>query len=300
MSLLLRSSCLLIVFSMTIADARLCAQRGSSDLETLREAEHLDPQWENVRAHLPDPTVATPAQLELAGDVLRARRFPEDALDYYNYALRRGGDEAGLLNKIGVTHLELRHTEVARVYFQRVVHLKQKSAEGWNNLGAVEYLDRRFGDAVSDYKRAIKADGKTAAFHSNLGTAYFEQKDYKGARRQFDIALRLDPKISQHDGAAGVTAHLLSPEDHARYCFEMARLYAERGDDANMIHYLTMASEGGFDVLGEMHSDKVMAAYRQDPRVLLLVQNARALRNGRDSLAEAKGDLPPLAASASR
>ena len=31
-------------------------------------------------------------------------------------------------------------------------------------------------------------------------------------------------------------------------CFEMARLYAELGDETNMLHYLTMASEGGFDV----------------------------------------------------
>jgi tetratricopeptide (TPR) repeat protein len=300
MSMLLRPSCLLIIFSMTIANARLRAQPESSDHQTLREMEHQDPQWETIRAHLPDPTAATPDRLELAADVLRARRFPEDALDYYNYALQRGGNESQLLNKIGVTHLELRRTEVARIYFQRVVHLKQKSAEGWNNLGAVEYLDAHFGSAVSDYKRAIKVDGKSATFHSNLGTAYFEQKDYKNARRQFDIALRIDPKMSQHDGAAGITAHLLSPEDHAHYCFEMARLYAERGDEANLMHYLTLASEGGFDVLSEMRSDKVLAGYRKDPRVLLLVQNARALRNDRVSVAEAKGDLPPLSASANR
>jgi hypothetical protein len=90
---------------------------------------------------------------------------------------------------------------------------------------------------------------------------------------------------------------MLSPEDHARYCFEMARLYAKRGDEVEMMHYLTMASEGGFDVLREMNSDVEMARYRKDPRVLLLVRNGQALRSGH-SLAEAKakGGLPALPA----
>ena len=52
--------------------------------------------------------------------------------------------------------------------------------------------------------------------------------------------------------SAGVTAQMVSPEDHARFCFEMARIYAELGDEAKMLHYLTMASEGGFDVLSAM------------------------------------------------
>jgi hypothetical protein len=87
---------------------------------------------------------------------------------------------------------------------------------------------------------------------------------------------------------------MVSPEDHARYCFEMARLYAELGDETNMLHYLTMASEAGFDVLGEMHGDSMMDRYRKDPRVVLLVKNARVLRTGRASVDDATGKVPPL------
>ena len=60
-----------------------------------------------------------------------------------------------------------------------------------------------------------------------------------------------------------MTAHMLSPEDHARYCFEMARLYAELGDEANMLRYLTKASEGGFDVMSEMRSDAKLDSLSQ-------------------------------------
>ena len=99
--------------------------------------------------------------------------------------------------------------------------------------------------------------------------------------------------MAYHDGTGGLTAHMLSPEDHARYCFEMARLYAELGDETDMLHYLTMASEGGFDVLGEMRSDAKLDRYRKDARVILLVKNAKAMRSGRASI-DGTNNVPPL------
>jgi tetratricopeptide (TPR) repeat protein len=302
MSPTFRSSCLCLLVGLLSSPFAL-----SSDLSygvqqavptsdaAMRELRHLDPQWQSVRPHLPNPATATEEQLEMVGDVLRARRFPEDALDYYTYALRRGGgDEVMLMNKLGVTQLDLRHTAAARAYFERAIRVKQKDAVAWNNLGAVEYSEGRFATAIADYRRAIKLNKASATYHSNLATAYFEEKNYKDARQQLKIALRLDPEVTHRDGIGGLTAHMVSPEDHARYCFEMARLYADLGDETNMLHYLTMASEGGFDVIGEMRSDDMMAHYRKDPRVVMLVKNARALRSGRASIDDAPGKIPPL------
>jgi tetratricopeptide (TPR) repeat protein len=270
-------------------------QQNAPTAEAMRDLRHQDPQWESVKLHLPDPATATEQQLEMVADVLRARRFPEDALDYYVYALRRGGgDEVLLMNKIGVTQLDLRHTAAARAYFERAIKLKKKDAVAWNNLGAVEYIDGRFATAISNYSRAIKLNKTSAIYHSNLATALFEEKKYKDAREQFKIALQIDPDMAHHDGTGGLTAHMLSPEDHARYCFEMARLYAELGDETNMLHYLTMASEGGFDVMGEMRSDGRLDRYRKDARVILLVKNAKAMRSGRASIDDAASKVPPL------
>jgi Flp pilus assembly protein TadD len=301
MSMQLRSACLLLLFSTFLPATGNGEQKNAPNYQTMRELRHEDPQWLLVQPHLPDPATATPQMLEMAGDVLRARRFPEDALEYYNYALQKGGKESTLMNKLGVTELEMRNTVAARLYFERLVHLMRKDAQGWNNLGAVECIDGNFGRAIADYNRAIKLDkvrDKTsAAYHSNLGAALIEQKDFRGARQQYEIALRMDPEMTDRGGSTGMTARMLSPEDHARYCYEMARLYAERKDDTNVLHYLTMASEAGFDVLTEMSSDKVLGSYRKDPRVLLLVRNSQALRSGR-AVAEVKGELPPLAPTA--
>jgi tetratricopeptide (TPR) repeat protein len=269
-------------------------QQNAPTAEAMRELQHQDPQWQLLKEHLPNPETASPQQLEMVGDVLRARRFPQDALDYYVYALKRGGDEETLMKKLGITQLDLRHTAAARAYFLRAVRLQRKDSIAWNNLGAVEYIDGRFGTAISDYMRAIKLDKKSAAFHANLATAYFDQRNYKQARQQFKIALELDPEVATHDNTGGLTAHTISPEDHARYCFEMAKLYAELGDQGNMLHYLTMASEAGFDVIGEMYTDPALDRYRKDPRVLLLVRNAKALRNGTTSSDRSAAKIPTL------
>jgi len=302
MSSHLRPACFVLLLGLLSAPSPLVAElpyglqqnAPNTNVDSIRALRHQDPQWESVRVHLPDPATASGEQLETVADVLRARRFPEDALDYYLYALRRGGSNVMLMNKIGVTQLELRHTAAARAYFQRAIQLQKKDPVAWNNLGAVEYMDGRFSTAISHYSRAIKLNKTSAIYHSNLATALFEEKKYKDARRHFKIALQLDPEVAHHDGTGGLTAHMLSPDDHARYCFEMARLYAELGDETNMIHFLTKASEGGFDVMGEMRSDAKLDRYRKDTRVILLVQNAKALRSGRASVDDASSKIPPL------
>ena len=235
--------------------------------------------------------------LEQQADILRARRFPDDALDYYKYAVDRGGNAVALMNKMGLTELEMKNTELARAYFQRVVKMDRKNAEAWNNLGAVEFIDGQAGTAAGNYKRAIKIKKNEAVFHANLANAYFGTKNYKGARRELATALKLDPQVFEHKlGLGGIEAHVLSSKERARQSFEMAKLYAESGDQEKMIHALAVASEAGLDVLHEMHRDPVLAKFEMDPRVLLLVQNAQAIR-AKDSAALDKTGRQPLPSS---
>jgi len=262
--------------------------------EEARALDHENPVWQSVRAHLPDPASATAARLESAADILRARRFLEDAMDYYGFALQRGGEPVHLLNKMGVTQMELRNMILARAHFERAVKINKKSPEGWNNLGVIEYLSGRYDRAIGNYKRASKLDKTSATYHSNMGTALFEKKDFDRARKEYDIALKLDPEMLQHHGTLGVTTRMLSPEDHARYCFELARLYAQRGDEAKMLHYLTTASESGFDIMKEMNSDSVFAQYRKDPRILVIVKNGKDLHSKDTTIAKESGPPPPL------
>jgi tetratricopeptide (TPR) repeat protein len=287
---------LLCLSFAALPSTRSMLAQGDASPSPVRQRMKESPQWVEIQRHLPDPATATPQLLETQGDILRARRFPEDAIDYYKYALARGGDTASLMNKIGLAELELRNVELARSYFQRVVKSSKKDPEAWNNLGAVEYVDGANANAVSDYKRAIKLDKHQAVYHANLSTAYFGRKDYKGARREMAEAMKLDPKVFDRESSGGgVAAHVLTSEDRARFCFEMAKIYAQGGMEEEMLHSLAMASEAGMDVQHEMHKDETLAKFELDPRVAVLVHNAQALRLSRSNAA-ASAPVAPQAA----
>ena len=247
--------------------------------DAIRAMRHATPEWGLIGPHLPDPQTATAEKLSEAADVLRARRLEEDALDYYRYALKRGGDESKLENNIGVTLLELNRFAEARTAFKRAVKVRPKNAQGWNNLGATEYSVGNPKAALVDYVRALKLDKKSAVYHANLGTAYFELKDYESARSEFERAVKLDHGVFQTGGSAGVEARVLSTSDRARYCFEMAKMAARMHDSDNMVRWLARSSESGFDVRAQMAGDKDFEPYRKDPRILMAIHNARAIRS---------------------
>ncbi len=238
---------------------------------------HSDEVWKSIAAHLPDPATASAQTLELQGDVLRARRYPDEAMTYYKYAVERGGNREGLQNKIGLTHLQLGHDALARVYFQQMVKEHSRNPEAWNNMGAVEYVQGNYSAAERDYKRGIKLSPKSAVFHSNLGLAYLGRKNFKAARRELDIALHLNPSIFTDQGGGGISAHFLSAADHGRFCYEMARTYAESGNEEEMLHWLAKATEYEIDILHEMPKDHSLAKYVTDARVLEIVKTANAL-----------------------
>ena len=264
--------------ALLLSAAPLLAQQGSSP-SAVRALQHQSDQWRLIEPHLPDRATAPPEVLETEGDVLRARRFPEDALEFYRAAMDRGGDQPTLLLRMGVTELDMNQADLARAYFRRVTQMRPKDAQAWNNLGATEYLGRNYNAAVSDYRRAVKLNKKAATFHSNLGTVYFEQKDFTGARKQFDEALRLDPGLFQRESGGGITAHILSPEDRAHFCFEMAKVALHRSGEQEMLYWLAKASETGFDLRQGLSEDSVLSKYRSDERVLMIIRNSRALRN---------------------
>ncbi len=263
---------------LLLSAAPLSAQQNASP-SSVRSLQHQTDQWRLIEPHLPNRVTAPPDVLQTEGDVLRARRFPEDALEFYRAAIDRGGDQPTLLLRMGVTELDMNQADLARAYFRRVTQMRPKDAQAWNNLGATEYLGRNYMAAVSDYRRAVKLNKKTATFHSNLGTVYFEQKDFSGARKQFDEALRLDPGLFQRESGGGIMAHILSPDDRAHFCFEMAKVALRRTGELDMLYWLAKASETGFDLKQGLADDATLSKYRTDERILTIIRNSRALRN---------------------
>ncbi len=198
--------------------------------------------------------------------------------------------------KQGISQLEMQNVALARALFKHAAKLDPKNPEAWNNLAATEYLQLDLGRSISDYKRAVKLNGRVATFHSNLGTALFEEKNYKKAAEQYALALQLDPEVFEKHSGSGVTAHMLSPGDRGRFCYEVAKLALSRGDEDEMLHWLTKSVESGFDLRAAMAGDGQIAKYRDDPRVTVLTKSSKALRTTQVVSLGAIPDLPPESA----
>lgn len=282
----MRSHALLLAFILASAPAfaaelpAVPAQR-SAPLTSPEERAvlHDSPDWALIAPHLPDPATATAAELEMAGDVLRARRFPEDALDYYGYAMGRGGDISTLLTKMGVVRLELRQTDLARAMFRRVVHEHKKNAIAWNNLGVTEYALQEYRSAIGDYRHAVKINKHSAVFHSNMGLAYFEIGDMDRAREEFTEALKLNPGIMIGSDGSGITAHVVTSHNYAGLCLEMAKLYARQHDADRMLFWLAKGADAGLDLRDAVHDNAELGDYRKDPRLVLLIANEEGLHS---------------------
>jgi tetratricopeptide (TPR) repeat protein len=293
-----RSVFVLSLFAATsLAACSIAQTQAAATSAEERAALHSGPDWAIIAPHLPNPQTASAAQLENAGDVLRARRFPEDALDYYGYALARGGNMAELLNRMGVVRLELRQNDIAQQLFQRVVREKKNDAQAWNNLGVAEFANRNFSSAIAAYKRATRLDGHSAIYHSNLAMAYFDNKQPDSARTQLALAIKLDPSIMQARDGGGPTAHVMGTENYGDLCFEMAKLYARDHNAEEARRWLAKASEGGFDVRAAMGEDPVLAPYLRDPEVKMMLTNAAQMRKRTVAAAPGLGEAAPVPGS---
>jgi tetratricopeptide (TPR) repeat protein len=254
------------------------------------QRDHSGPEWASIAAHLPDPQTASADRLKLAADILAARQYPEDALDYYGYALARGGNPSDVLNQMGVIRLKLGQNKLAHEIFLRVVHAQKKNDHAWNNLGVTEYQSRNYRQAISDYMRASRLDRESAVYRSNLALAYFSITDMENAQKQFGAALRLDPNIMDPANGYGATVHILSGNNYGGICFQLAKLYARQHELPEMRLWLAKASDAGFDIRAGMLADPDLNPYLKDLEVKQILLDADALRKTKMTTAK----VPPL------
>ncbi len=234
---------------------------------------HNTQEWAIVAPHLPDPVTSSPDKLETAADVLRARRFPADAITFYKASMINGGNRGRLLKKQGVVYLEMQQGLLARLCFQQAVRLNKKDPEAWNNMGASDFMLGNPRGSISEYKHAVKLNKNSAVYHSNLALAYFEVRDGSSARTELARAFAIDPEVMHHSDTGGYNLQVLASQHYAEICFEMARVYAAQGDAETAINWLTKASERGFDIRSNMRGDALLEPLLHDTRVKLLLAN---------------------------
>jgi len=214
----------------------------------------------------PPSDFATAEELENSGDKLRAQKAFNDAVEYYQAALKKKPDSASVHNKLGIAYLQLNLLDKAQKEFQRSAKLDKKYPEPLNNLGVIEYIKKRYGRAIHEYEKALNLREDSASFHSNLGTAYFAKKEYQKATGEFTRAMQIDPEVFEHQSLVGVGLRMSSPEDRARYSYVMAKLFAEQGMFDRSIRYLKKAIEGDYPGINDAYKEPAFAKLRTDPQ----------------------------------
>ena len=222
------------------------------------------PQQNQDKVSLQSMTVA---ELETAADQARASKNYDQAILYFQAALRKNNKNSVLYNKLGLAQLKNNDLRAARLSFERAAKLNPKSADAINNVGAVDYMNRNYGAAAKRFKKAAALDETRASFHVNLGAAWFSQKKLERALAEYTRAMELDPDALRQESRAGIVAQISSPEERARYSYMLAKIYAKRGDVDGCLQCLRKAKEEGYRDLANVYKDEEFSRMRENPKL---------------------------------
>ena len=209
---------------------------------------------------------------ELHGDVLMARKEFAQAVDAYHLVLVQNPKDALVLNKAGVAYQQLGDLRLSARFYKKAMNADKNFASPINNLGSVEYEKKHYGKSISLYKRAAVLKVDLSVIYSNLGYAYFANKQYPEATESFGKALALDPTIFEHKSGFGSIIQQRTTTDPGLFYFFVAQSFARAGDAERAAHYLKLARDDGYPRFRSAETDPAFARVIKDPRVQEVLQ----------------------------
>jgi tetratricopeptide (TPR) repeat protein len=209
----------------------------------------------------------TAAELEKAGDASRMNKDYPEAVRYFQEAIKRDNKNASFQNKLGLSLLSVGNANAARRAFEKAVQLNPRYASAHNNLGVIYFRQKNLGNAVKQFRKAIAADETQAALHLNLGVTLFNQRKFEAAMKEYARAIELDPEVLERSSRTGITAEITSPEDRARFYFELAKIHAKRGNFEECLRCLRISKENGHRRLADVYRDEQFSYLWDDERL---------------------------------
>lgn len=211
------------------------------------------------------------AELEKAGDACRAQKDYQQAINYFNEALRKDKNNAKLYNKRGLAELSNGQYEAARLDFTKATKYNRNYPEAWNDLGVVSYINKNYTAAAKYFSKAVALDDIRPNFHVNLGIAYFAQDQMDLAMREYTRALQLDPDALTHSSNSAMSAQITDRDQRAKQDFMMARVYAKLGQIDNCLVCLEKAKDNGYSDLTNVYKEDDFKNVRKDARLASIV-----------------------------
>src|SRR5262249_25556086 len=113
-----------------------------------------------------------------------------------------------------------------------------------------------------------------ATFHSNLGSAYFSEKEYDGAMREYTRALQLDPNIFDRQPSGGSTIRLVTTGERGHLHYLRAQMYCRYATEERWRCYRGTANEAGYPIKDALHDDQ-SATMRKAPAFVEFVRSLK-------------------------
>ena len=213
------------------------------------------------------PAIAPKDMAEERAKVLMAEKRYDAAIQAYQDLLKTNPKNAVFMNMIGIAYLDLAKMDQAKHYFSAAAKADKKYSSAVNNLGMVYYHQKNFRAAIRQYQKAVAIDPTQAAAHSNLGFAYYNSNKFVEAAGEFQKALELDPSVFERNDRAGAVVQDRSVNNHGRFFFTMARVYAQKGDAAHCAEYLRKSLDEGYKDVAKAATDPAFKDVVNDPAV---------------------------------
>jgi tetratricopeptide (TPR) repeat protein len=208
---------------------------------------------------------------EARGDLLMAQRQYMAAIKAYREA---PGNSAVLWNKIGIAWQHLFAIDEAKLNYERALRMKPNYPEAINNLGTIYYEKKNYKKAEKLYRRALKSMPRAATFYNNLGAAYFAQGKLKQGTQAYRAAFAIDPEIFSSDSYQGIPELGSSGQEASQdYC--LAELFARAGMTDRAIEYLRKALDEGFSDRKRVMRDGAFSSIRKTTAFAQLLEEKK-------------------------
>lgn len=227
---------------------------------------------QQVTKTIKTPDVVAPVTAETRADVMSAHHQYVAAIAAYKQIQP---ETAVIANKLGVAYEHMFLNSDARDSFERSVKMDRNYGPAYNNLGTIYYQQKNYKKAERYYKKAVKLDPQNALVFGNLGTLYLTRRKFHDGTEAYQRAYALNPGIFEEIAENGI-ADSSSLEDLAymNYCF--AKIFAQAGKNELAVKYLQKAVEEGFHDKSKLAQDEEFAALRGTPEFdRLLVRKNR-------------------------
>jgi tetratricopeptide (TPR) repeat protein len=158
------------------------------------------------------------------GKINKQLKQTEKAIDDFNEAKALGFNPYECAVEVGLSYVDMGKYSKGIRYFTDAIRLKPNLAAAYAHRGHCYLNEEEYKEAMADLDEALKIDTSlgTVKNRVELGLLRLRFDDYKGAEKQFNIALDkdyLDPKANYGMGGA---QYLLEKKELAMRHFEQA------------------------------------------------------------------------------